>query len=386
MPKNPQSKTVIFVGIATAFSLLGDQVLYSVLPVYFGELGLAPIEVGLILSINRWIRLITNHFAHRMAQRFRSDILFVGALLLGSLTTALYIFASLFTLLLVSRLLWGLAWSFIRHIGILEIMQDVPVEASGRTMGIYNGISRLGSVSGLFGGALLVDLFGFSAALLSIACVSLLAVPIGLKAKLPNQPLQTSPSVIASKSLEKFSIYPVIGFALGAVGPGLVMATLGAVLLERLGTTVSMLSAATLTGAILAVRYVLDSIAAPWLGGLSDRFGVRSAVVGFMTVGGSALLLAASVYNIYLVAVLTILFFAMGTALQAGVTGAVSQLGSGRFRYYITAMDFGAACGPLFGWWLMDALRFEVAAIALGGVIYLAIAILVASIHSDRML
>ena len=46
----------------------------------------------------------------------------------------------------------------------------------------------------------------------------------------------------------------------------------------------------------------------------------------------------------------------MGTALQAGVTGAVSQLGSGHFRYYITAMDFGAACGPLLGWWLMDVL------------------------------
>ena len=75
----------------------------------------------------------------------------------------------------------------------------------------------------------------------------------------------------------------------------------------------------------------------------------------------------------------------MGTALQAGVTGAVSQLGSGHFRYYITAMDFGAACGPLLGWWLMDVLKMEVAAIALGGVIYLGIAILVASMRADRV-
>ena len=85
-----RSKTVVFIGIATAFSLLGDQVLYSVLPVYFEELGLAPIEVGLILSVNRWIRLITNHLAHRMAERFRSDLLFACALLLGSLTTVSY--------------------------------------------------------------------------------------------------------------------------------------------------------------------------------------------------------------------------------------------------------------------------------------------------------
>ena len=77
MSMNAPSKKVALVGIATAFSLLGDQVLYSVLPVYFDELGLMPIQVGLILSANRWIRLITNHFAHRMVQRFRSDILFV---------------------------------------------------------------------------------------------------------------------------------------------------------------------------------------------------------------------------------------------------------------------------------------------------------------------
>ena len=160
MSMNAPSKKVALVGIATAFSLLGDQVLYSVLPVYFDELGLMPIQVGLILSANRWIRLITNHFAHRMVQRFRSDILFVGALLLGALTTALYIFASLFSLLLAARLLWGLAWSFIRHIGVLEIMQDVPENVSGRTMGFYNGISRLGSVAGLFGGALLKQLAG----------------------------------------------------------------------------------------------------------------------------------------------------------------------------------------------------------------------------------
>ncbi|MEC9239801.1 MAG: MFS transporter, partial [Pseudomonadota bacterium] len=95
MPIKRPSKTVVFVGMATAFSLLGDQALYAVLPVYFEELGLAPIEVGLILSVNRWIRLITNDFAHRMSGRFRSDLLFTCALLLGSLTTAMYVFTSL---------------------------------------------------------------------------------------------------------------------------------------------------------------------------------------------------------------------------------------------------------------------------------------------------
>lgn len=382
MPIRHPSKTVVFIGVATAFSLLGDQVLYSVLPVYFDELGLAPIEVGLILSVNRWIRLITNHFAHRMTQRFRSDLLFACALLLGSLTTAMYVFTSLFTVLLAARLIWGLAWSFIRHIGVLEVMRDVPAEVSGRTMGVYNGISRLGSVTGLFGGALLVDLVGFSTALPAIACASLLAIPIAMRAKLPDRPLLVSESSATFVTSADVRIYAVIGFILGAVGPGLVMATLGAVLADRLGTTASVISAATLTGAVLAVRYVLDSLAAPWLGGLSDRFGVRATVVGFTLFGGMALLLAASAYSVYLVAVSIVLFFASGTALQAGVTGAVSQRGSGPFRDFITCMDFGAATGPLLGWWLLGAFGFDAAGIALGGGMYLALAILVVSARS----
>ena len=381
MSVRPPSKPVVFVGIATALSLLGDQVLYSVLPVYFDELGLAPIEVGLILSVNRWIRLITNHFAYRMAERFRSDLLFAVALLLGSFTTAMYFFTSLFTVLFVARLLWGLAWSFIRHVGVLDVMQGVPAEVSGRTMGVYNGISRLGSVTGLFGGALLVDLVGFSTAVLAIACISVVAIPVGMKAKLSDRPLPRE-QLEASRGTPGIRMYSVIGFALGAVGPGLVTATLGAVLLDRLGAAAFAVSAATLTGAVLAARYVLDSLAAPWLGGLSDRYGVRTIVIVFTSLGGVALLFAASVHNVYAVSILIIVFFATGTALQAGGTGAVSQLGSGPFRHYITTMDFGAAAGPLLGWWLLDTLGFDAAAIALGGGIYLVLALSVMSMRS----
>ena len=47
---------VALVALATAFSLLGDQMLYSVLPTYYDSLGLTYIQVGVILSANRWIR------------------------------------------------------------------------------------------------------------------------------------------------------------------------------------------------------------------------------------------------------------------------------------------------------------------------------------------
>ena len=149
---NDERLRVAFVGTATAFSLLGDQALYAVLPVYYNALGISAIEVGILLSANRWIRLLTNDLAHRLTGPEQTTegirrLLFVGAFALGACTTFAYGLTKSFWLLLAARLAWGLAWSFIRHLGVQAIMVDGAVERPGRTMGLYNGISRAGSVA-----------------------------------------------------------------------------------------------------------------------------------------------------------------------------------------------------------------------------------------------
>ncbi len=52
---------VLFVALATALVLPGDSILYAVLPTYYAEIGLTPIQVGILLSANRWVRLISKH-------------------------------------------------------------------------------------------------------------------------------------------------------------------------------------------------------------------------------------------------------------------------------------------------------------------------------------
>jgi len=177
-PWHERNRCVLTIGAATAFSLLGDQVLYAVLPVYYESLGISALQVGVLLSANRWIRLITNDWAHRLGQRRGQKWLFLLAFVLGVLTTAAYALYTTFSVLLVMRLAWGLAWSFIRHLGVQAILLDVPGERAGRTMGLYNGISRAGSVAGLLGGALLVDIFGFVNGILCLAIISLVSLPL----------------------------------------------------------------------------------------------------------------------------------------------------------------------------------------------------------------
>ena len=84
------SRPVVLVALATAFSLLGDQTLYSVLPTCYTELGLMPYQVGLILSVNRWIRLLTNHLAERLCRRYSLTLLLMLSLTLGAATTVVY--------------------------------------------------------------------------------------------------------------------------------------------------------------------------------------------------------------------------------------------------------------------------------------------------------
>ncbi len=342
--------------------------LYSVLPVYYGALGITPIEVGIVLSANRWVRLLTNELAHRMVTLTNQRVLFVGALGLGVVTTIAYVATSYFAVLLGARLAWGLAWSFIRHFGVQSLMQDVAATRVGRTMGVYNGISRAGSVAGLLGGAVLVDLYGFTAGLLMLALVSLLSLPLGARG------FRRFETTEAQRTASINNAYLPLGFVLGIVGPGLVVGVLGAVLVPYVATD-GWLTAATVTGVLLGVRYLLDSVAAPYLGGLTDRWGVRRASMRFFLLGGCCLAIASLQPGFAMLVLGVIGFFVSATALQAGITGTASRLGSASFARFVTASDFGSASGPVIGWLLVDRTGEPGLALAVGAALYLVTAL-----------
>ena len=366
------NRSVVFVGVATAFSLLGDQALYAVLPVYYESLGLQAIEVGILLSANRWIRLITNDLAHRLAALTGHSVLmqkglFVAAFVLGALTTLVYGLTASFTLLLIARVAWGLAWSFIRHLGVEAIMAEAGTDRAGRTMGLYNGISRAGSVAGLLGGALLVDVYGFATGMVCLAIVSLMSLPLAAAG-------YRGGGALGGHGSERLPVALKLGsFAVGVVGPGFVMSTLGAGLVQYVGS-VELLSAATLTGVLLAARYAMDAFAAAWLGGLTDRFGIGASATVYFLVGGLALIGAATGPTLVVFMTLVLVFFICGTGLQAGLAGSASRFGSGAFSRYVTLADLGSAVGPILGWLVVGWLGDPLISLGLGGVTYLLVA------------
>ena len=266
---------MVLVGSATAFSLLGDQMLYSVLPTYYTELGLLPIQVGILLAANRFVRIFINHWIEGLSCRYSPSWMLGCALAGGAVLSAVYAVLPLFACLLIARLLWGVCWSVIRQIGLMTVAEAAAAGRIGRYMGLNSALTRLGSVSGNFIGALGHDLIGFAGILLVFALVSGLAVPLGPLARrsLPERgatPVADAGGRGAGKGLF------FVGFTLGFVGYGMIMSTLGLVLKEAVGTGVYIggvfVGVATLTGAMMATRWVFD-LAAPILGAFAIAMG-----------------------------------------------------------------------------------------------------------------
>ena len=98
-----RNRGVWFVSLATASSLLGDQMLYAVLPTIYADLGLQPYHVGILLSANRVVRLVTNHLAERSSRRWSLAWLLAVALTVGAFLNLAYGTVTWFPGLLAAR-------------------------------------------------------------------------------------------------------------------------------------------------------------------------------------------------------------------------------------------------------------------------------------------
>lgn len=171
-------RPVALVSAAVALSLLGDSLLYAVLPSQAEAIGVPIGLVGVLLSVNRFIRLLSNSWAGGVCARLGYAQPFTAALLLGAATTAVYGLAYGFWALLVARALWGVSWSFLRVGGLGTVLEHATHRDRGLLMGFFLGISRLGSLAAVALGGLLTDTVGYRPTLLLFAALSAMAAAI----------------------------------------------------------------------------------------------------------------------------------------------------------------------------------------------------------------
>ncbi|HDZ21376.1 hypothetical protein LCGC14_0431830 [marine sediment metagenome] len=359
---------VILTGIATAFSLLGDQALYAILPIHYQTLGLTSLQLGLILSMNRFVRLLTNHLAGWLIRRIHFSGLFVGVLVLGAGLTFLYGTWPIFAILIGARLLWGFCWSTIRQIGTMTSIAAMPGRDVGRTVGLYSGLSRAGSITGLALGGLLFDqfrrLWGFEAGwqwcFFVLAGISLLGVipaaTIGRTLRRMSFKLHAEPDGPVPRTSRGLLI---CGFIVGCVGYGIIFSKLGDVLKMLTGDSVEFgsraLALTTFTALILCSRHIIGLVGGPMLGRLSDRIGHRTSAFVFLMAATILLAVAALVsQSFWAVVVLMIMFFVFTACLIVTLMAEAGRAGPSTFAWLVTALDLGGATGPLLAWTVGD--------------------------------
>jgi MFS family permease len=360
------ARRVLFpLGLGTALSLMGDATLYTVLPTHTADAGIALGGVGIILGVNRAVRLFLNGPAGLAYDRWPRRRLFVPALFIGSLSTAVYAATRGFWPLLVGRLLWGLSWSGIWVGGATVILDVTTTQDRGRWMGLYQTWFFLGAAMGAFAGGLLTDWLGYGATMWLGAAVTALGGLVALILLPETRSIQPDLGNPSTEQIRpRLRANRDLGVAASLQGinrfvtAGVLTATMGLLVQDRLRSASLILGVATLTGALMAGRTLLSTVAAPLAGAASDRLGSRWRVAAWgLAIGIASMALlawgapAAILIGISLGAVTGGSVQALVTALTGDL---VSQAQRGRAIGLLhTAGDLGSAIGPPAAYALM---------------------------------
>jgi MFS family permease len=355
---------VVTVSLVMALALLGDSLLYVVLPLQAAALGLSGVQVGVLLSANRFVRMATNTGAARLLRRMNAGPLFVGATVLAALTTAMYTLTPTFFPFLVARLLWGFSYSALRLGCFITVLATATARTRGRLMGLYQSISRGGSFVAVMAGGALFDALGYRSAVLVMAAGTVLALPLALW----RGPMERSGQPLSASTREPRQTDPApappgarllavkwSAFALSFVARGVVTATLAVFLRQAFGERLGpggALGVATLASWLIGVRWLAEiGLAAP-LGALSDRIGRTRAAIAWLLVGAVVTLALALAPALGVAVAAAVLLFVASSGLGATLDAAAGDLApAGRraevMSAYVDWADMGAALGPL---------------------------------------
>jgi len=302
-PSHPITTTRLLLplGIGLVLCLFGDATLYTVLPEHgvMIEAGVTLGMVGIVLGANRLIRIISNGPAGWLYDRLPRRGLMVGSLLLGAFSTAFYALSQGSWLLLVGRVLWGIAWSGI-WIGTTAMTLDISRE---NNRGFINGQLQmwyfLAIAIASFSSGLFTDLLGYRGGLWLSTGLGLLAALIWLLFLPETRPagnaIQSARNIKSATSLPwrlAFSL-TIPYFTMRIVFEGVLAAStilwLGQFIDGGLQFGGLTLPLATLTGIFTALRVVVSILSAPWVGKLSDylkrRWAVLAGVIALGVVG-----------------------------------------------------------------------------------------------------
>jgi MFS transporter, DHA1 family, inner membrane transport protein len=316
----------------------GDVVLYVVLPLYAVDFGLDALAVGLLLSINRVVRILGYGWVSPLARRYGAKALTATACLAAAVSTLGYGLLGGFVLLFAARVLWGGAW------GVINLMMNAYAYGDGRNAGSRVGLSRAVSSVGAF---------------LSLVCIGPLCLSVG-----PHQAftiygllglaafplaLALSPTAAALSDVRAPrrwipSDLNVLFFVLALAADGVLGATVSLLL------SAYMPAASAIVGAslLLAFQRLAHIVLALFSGPVADRVGAGRLLLPCSLVVASGLG-AIALGHVYAGTITVIVARALLTTVSPVLAAQRSPDRIGALASFATWSDVGLAAGAFLG-------------------------------------
>jgi MFS transporter, DHA1 family, inner membrane transport protein len=336
---------MVIPGLVVALAQLGDSLIYAVLPLYADEFGVSLFVVGVLLSLNRWTRLIAYSVVAGIAERVGPRRLMIGAASTATLATLGYWYPAGEAALMASRVLWGLSFAALNLSMLAYATSDKANAgkriATGRTaIGLFQTLS-------LIVGTLLVASLGARGVFLAVAAVSATAILLAWRLV----PLPASSEADQGFRLPLPGRLELWGLALGLIVDGIFIITLSLLLKDNQLPFAPVVA----TGCLLAVRWGMEVITAPIGGVMADRFGATrlSLATGALLVAGLALIAAG--WDLAGAALVVTMRGMFNTLMPVMVAQRARRGALASQATYSTWRDLGAAVGPVVGGLLFGA-------------------------------
>ena len=162
---------------------LGDSFLYPALPLHADQLGVPVIWIGVLLSINKFVRLGGNYGVALGIGLLGYKRIAAVSVVLAALTTLLYGVNPPIWIWILSRLAWGMAYAALR---MCSLGYATDNKENGLHLGISKAIREIGPMATLFIGPVIAAQRAFR----QLSWYSGSPRPLSCRSRLRCQPAQ----------------------------------------------------------------------------------------------------------------------------------------------------------------------------------------------------
>lgn len=263
--KGNTTRATIVVSLVLALASLGDTLIYPVLSSDYQAFGVPFFWVGILLSVNRLVRLVANRLVAYAIQVMGLRRSSIWAATIAAVSTMMYALNHQLIGLLVARIGWGVAYATLR---INTIHVALEGEKKGWQLGLSGAFYEVGPLLALGIGPMLIKAVGIQITFIALGVLSFVGVYLAFG--LPQSEGEAQDAQIARLDLPR--VIEQLVFVVALVIEGALVVVMATLFLQ-VGVKPNQLIA--LTAFYLIIRRLSGLLFAPLVGWLADTFGLK---------------------------------------------------------------------------------------------------------------